>query len=368
MRKLLIVSWLLVGTNLALGNDEILVRSQEKPIKAPIKSESVRGLVLSTLKNSVIPTEDIVDVVYDLSLPSRGVKSAILVKTQTYQPGIFAEREAADPKKAKQRKSLLATAVAKYEETLKKVPDKAVRRHLQYKIAMIKARLVEEGEGKPEEAIEDLKNFKALHYPDCWQIGEVLQTLARLQVANKNYDGATETFDALANIMDLPQEARNEAALMAARVNVKAGKHELALKKLQNLEKSFPKGSRFATLARISQADCMVATGKTKEAVGMLRSIIKETSDKGLKASAYNTVGECFLKLGQAKDARWEFLWVDVVYNQDREEHARALYHLWKTFGELGETQRAQECRDALVNDRQFAGLEWQRRALAEGK
>ena len=43
-------------------------------------------------------------------------------------------------------------------------------------------------------------------------------------------------------------------------------------------------------------------------------------------------------------------------------EHAKALYYLSEVFTALGEGERARECLDQL-NDSQFAGLEYQRRA-----
>jgi hypothetical protein len=66
----------------------------------------------------------------------------------------------------------------------------------------------------------------------------------------------------------------------------------------------------------------------------------------------------------------WEFLWVDAVFNQDKAQHAKALYYLWQTFdkrGEASDPDRAQQCRDALINDRQFNGTEYQRLAV-QGK
>ncbi len=79
-----------------------------------------------------------------------------------------------------------------------------------------------------------------------------------------------------------------------------------------------------------------------------MRQVIKDTSDKTLKAQAYNTLGVSYFNGEYLKEARWDFLWVDVVYNQDRAEHAKALYYLWKIFDKLDEKERAQECRDAL--------------------
>ncbi len=91
-----------------------------------------------------------------------------------------------------------------------------------------------------------------------------------------------------------------------------------------------------------------------------------ETTDKDLKALAYNALGSYYYGKDQLKEARWEFLWVDVVYNQDQTEHAQALYYLFKIFDKLDQKDRAQECREALLGDRAFIGMEWQRLARNE--
>ena len=68
------------------------------------------------------------------------------------------------------------------------------------------------------------------------------------------------------------------------------------------------------------------------------RDIIKDTNDKGLKAMAYNAMGKNLYEVGQLKEARWPFLWVDTIYNQDKEEHAKALFlsliHIWRRWCE----------------------------------
>src|SRR5262249_38806779 len=107
------------------------------------------------------------------------------------------------------------------------------------------------------------------------------------------------------------------------------------------------------------------------EASAQLQKIIDGTKDPSLKAAAYNALGLSYLhnrdSLPDAlQNARWQFLWVDVIYNQDKAEHAKALYHLWRIFRDLEEPERARECLETLLTDRQYAGLEYQRRAQRE--
>ena len=99
-----------------------------------------------------------------------------------------------------------------------------------------------------------------------------------------------------------------------------------------------------------------------------MKEVLKTNNDKQIKAMAHNSLGECLYKDGKYEEAKWEFLWVDAVYNQDRHQRAKALYYLWKTFEQLNKAERAQECRETLIGDRQFAGSEYQRLALSQLK
>jgi nitroimidazol reductase NimA-like FMN-containing flavoprotein (pyridoxamine 5'-phosphate oxidase superfamily) len=60
---------------------------------------------------------------------------------------------------------------------------------------------------------------------------------------------------------------------------------------------------------------------------------------------------------------------VDQVYNTDKNEHARALYHLWKLFAQVkNDAARAEGCKERLLKDKDFAGLDYQKRAEREDK
>src|SRR5262249_10110395 len=58
--------------------------------------------------------------------------------------------------------------------------------------------------------------------------------------------------------------------------------------------------------------------------------------------------------------------WVDVLYNQKKSEHAKALYHLSKLFKDRQDEKKAKDCRDRLEKDKAFAGSEYQRLIVNE--
>ncbi len=341
-----------------LGNDEVIVRSKDKPFKGPIQTEGVRGVEIKGI--NPIPADDILDIHYDVK--------PVEVLINLYRPAYTAEKDYndPDPKKEGVRKTKLTEALKKFAEAYAKVDEKNAKRHIQFKLAVLTARQAQDSGADLEPAIKKLFDFKILN-KDCWQLVPCLQLLARLQADTKQFTDAEETYLELA-ALDVSDDVKQEAELMAAQVGIRAGKQGVSMKKLDALLKKLPKDSKFRVKARIATAECLVAAGKNADAIALLRQVNKETTDKSLKAIAYNTLGLSYLKSEQLKEARWEFLWVDVVYNQDKAEHAKALYYLSQIFDKLEEKDRAQECRETLITDRAFAGSEWQRRAQKEMK
>src|SRR5207247_7081494 len=118
----------------------------------------------------------------------------------------------------------------------------------------------------------------------------------------------------------------------------------------------------FASRVKMARADVLVGQKQFDKAIPLLQDVVKTNTDKQIKAIAHNTLGECFFKAGKFQEAKWEFLWVDAVFNQDRSQNAKALYYLWKTFEQLNDTERSVQCLQAL-EDRQFNGTEFQREA-----
>jgi len=360
-RMLFTLAAVVFAGSAAHAQEDIFVKGQEKPIKAAIKSETPKGIAIAG--KDLIPAENIVDVQYEI--PS------VEVRINLYKPAITKEKASLDPAaKEADRKAALADALKKYEEVAGKLTgadavSKSARRHMDYKVAMLRLRQVQEEGAAPESALVKLRDFKT-KYPLSWQIVRVLESLGRLQMSQNDYKGAEETFKELAD-RDLTPEAKLDAQLLQVQAMIQDNRHADALKTLQSLP---AKEGPLAARVKVAQAQCMLATkdpGKVQEAQKMMKQLLKESSDKHVKAVAHNAIGAMLFDKGEYKDARWEFLWVDVVYNQDKDEHAKALYYLWKTFENLQDAVRAQECREALLSP-QFAGLDYQRQAQKAAK
>jgi hypothetical protein len=359
--KSLLKAWAVIvcfGTAapLAWSQDEITYhdRATKKEAKATgaIQSESPSQLVIKAATAGAvktIPVLDVSDVVYNVPQLLR----------PEYRGAISAEGRAEKTLKEADRKKELASALARYQELLPKVTDERPKTHVEFKIAKLLAWQADDDPSGLEPALDKLIGFKKTH-PNSWQISRCTDLLAQLQIRKKDYESAQKAYEDLAGTPDISPETRQQCELKIAQVMVKAKKYEAAEKRLHDLAKTVAADSPQGARLQLSLAEAEAASGKAGPAAQRLEALIDQLTDPDLKASAYNTLGDCHRLANKPKDALWDYLWVDVMYFQNKEEHAKALYYLAKLFKELKDDKRAQQYR-AKLESREFAGQEYQK-------
>jgi hypothetical protein len=342
---------LFVPFGIARGQDEIRYtdRAAHKDVTASgtIVEEAPGHIVYKPAAGAgtkQISAADVIDVIYELSGTLK----------QAYRHALGDEKRTADPNaKDDDRQKTIADAIKNYQEILSSLTSdkyKSVRRHVQYKIARLLARQADDDPSQIDTAIEALQKFKKDH-SDGWQISDAVRQLARLQIAKGDAAAAQKTFQELAAIPGIPEETQQECELQAADALILAKKYPEAEAKLHTLLRASSPDSPQATRIRISLAMCAGVAGKLTEATTQLEGIIAQTTDKTLKACAYNALGDCYRLSGHPKDALWPYLWVDVIYHQDRQQHVRALEQLAKIFDDQGDKARAKQFRDRLKRE-----------------
>jgi tetratricopeptide (TPR) repeat protein len=345
---------LALGT-IALADDEILLKTKAAKAKGFVVSESTKEVVLKG--GAKFAVDDIDDIIYDW-------QSADPLAGINYNSGFTSERAWLTASDAKKRAAAYTSALDSFEKAFLKATDKRIKAHLDFKLGYLRGKKALEDNSDPKIAIARLRDF-ATKNPGAWQIARTLTLLAKLQSDSKDFQGAELSFAEIAKL-DVTEETKNEARLQGALINLQLGKVAVAESKLEELLKALPKGSKSHTRALIAKGECLIAGKKSPEAVAVFKQAINESGDdKSVKASAYNALGVHLYETDQLKEARWEFLWVDVVYNQDRPEHARALYYLCHVFEKLGELEKAAQCRATLL-DPAFGGTEFQRKLQKE--
>ncbi|MFC1757437.1 hypothetical protein ACFL2H_01540 [Planctomycetota bacterium] len=121
--------------------------------------------------------------------------------------------------------------------------------------------------------------------------------------------------------------------------------------------------TRQKTLAEIGKAACTAARGNHAEALQVLQQIIdlNDPTDGEIFAPAYNAKGLAYRKAGKNMDAALAYLHVDVLFFNQRNEHAEALYNLSSIWNDLNKPGRAVEARKTL--SQRYGGTVWAKRS-----
>jgi lipopolysaccharide biosynthesis regulator YciM len=265
-----------------------------------------------------------------------------------------ARRKLADASvKEEERKRAFNDALKSYREILPRLAGekgKFAERQLQYKIARLLVWRAQEDPSQMEPALEALVKFTKEH-SDGWQISHCAKLLAQLQLDKGDLAGARLTYQRLAVVANISKEIRQDCEFAVIDTFIRGKNLAEAQARLQTVLKSLPANDRQAVRASVYQAKCAGASGKLAEAVAQLESVIAKTVDKDLKALAYNALGDCYRLNSKPKEALWPYLWVDVIYHQDRQEHFKAMAELAKLFEEQGDAARAKEYKDKLKRE-----------------
>ena len=223
-----------------------------------------------------------------------------------------------------------------------------VKRQVEYRLATLQASVAETDVQKSD-ARKALQQF-ITSSGSSWQFPLASRTLARMQIDAKEFAPAQRTLEGLIKNNLVPAELRQEADLMLVDVLFQAGqtadvktKIEAALKDPKTTEQQ---KIRFSVYQAAIEAKA--PNVKIDDVIKNLEGIVGKTNDNSIKGLAYNVMGDCYYAKEMKRNAMWSYLWVDVVYNQDRAEHVKAMNSLLKIFEEEKDTEKAQLYKDKL--------------------
>ncbi len=335
---------------------------KEDTAKGTIEKESAATITVkygTAGRKDVISSVDVLDVTYKVE--------GLAIE---YRKPFNTEEAALKPTtKDDERKQKIKEALKEYADLVPKFAEhKLVQRNLEYRMARLLAKAAEDDATQVDPAIDALTKFKTDH-SDSWQLIPAAKLLAGLREQTGDIKSAQKIYEELAANDALPKETREEFSLSEARLLIRGEQHAEALKKLKDLGSSFAADDPRKAKVDVYVAACTAAGGKAPEAEKQLKDLIGGKVDNETKALACNALGDLRLRAKKPEDAFWDYLWVDVLYNQDREEHAKALYQLSKLFRDVEQYKdatRAEHCLDRLVNEKEFAGSIYQKLAAKE--
>jgi hypothetical protein len=359
MRKLLGAATLFLLAYPALAQDKVsYVNPSTKAaevVEGAIQEESPAGIKIKLKAGGALRT-----------IPATAV-TEVLYKTAVndldFRQPFGKELRAGQATRDAERKKLLGEVLTDFEALAAKVKDTPnAYRYLRFKIAQVTAELGKDNPARAKAALALLTAYKT-EFPTGWEIIPALKLLAQVQEQQGESEAAGKTYEELAKLPDAPKALKEESELLVARALLHGNKSAEAAQRLQTLLAGLSDNDPRGPLVRVYLAQSQLAQGKTEGVESQLKAALAASTDPTLRAVAHNTLGDYYRLGKQDEEAFWQYLRVDVSYNQDKAEHAKALYYLATLFDTVKkDAARARECRERL-KDRQYSGLEYQQRA-----
>jgi len=340
---LAVAGWM--GSATLLNADDT-IQFRDRSAK-PEKLATVAGSISAETVNSVkikpsvgaereIPAGDIVEITYEVPGAVKITLSGAMKLEQQRGAG-EAGRKA------------LQDAAKDYQAVLKGLNEKYANaaRHMQYKILSIQATLATDKVQQLQIA-DDFDKFRKAH-SNAWQLLSAVRQQALLLMNCDKFDEAAKVFDETSKNPALSKETRQEVELAAIDALMRAQKYADVQKRIESAIATLAPNDPQAVKMKIYQIGCQAKNADMTKVEPQLKDIIEKSADPNLRALAYNTLGDCYYANGLKKDAEWAYLWVDVVYNQDRSEHLKSLERLVKVFKDLNDEELARKYEDKLA-------------------
>lgn len=301
----------------------------------------VRGLVSATTPGSVTMT---VSGVAQAPIPSSDILRLIFAE----EPGEL----------RRGRESVLTNQYEDALTELAKVPageyPALVKQDIDFYKAFAAAQLALKGSpgANANEAASALVAFTSAN-PNNWHYFDARKAAGDLAAMSGKYDYAAKAY---AELMQAPSPSMKiEGKLLESDALMRQGKYPEALAgytlvagATSNNDDAIEKYKEFA---KVGQATATAFTGEPADAIKSLNEIIATTDptrDQSLYAKIYNGLGAAHLKANDPKEAALAYLHVDLLFVQDPDAHAEALYNLSKLWGSLNQNQRALDARQTL--------------------
>ena len=348
MKRTLILSVtvaLLLSASASVFAEKIVRKSESKPLLGTIATgAATRDQVTikdGVGKSTIVPTYDIINIEWETNEPSE------------LPFGRSAERG-----------GKYVAALDNYTKCLRDPKAKGdVQADIEFLIARTYSRMgLTEDAAKLDEAQKKLDLFvKARvnhyrHYEAVTLLGEVL-------LAKKDYEAADVAFTKLSGAPwpDYRMAAKNASAKIAVLKNDLAGAmtkfEEVAAGKAESPAEIYRRNE-----AIVGKACVLVGQKKYDEALKVIDTAIDAlSSDDGEPMSeAYVLQGDCLQAQGKVKEAILAYLHVHVLFEKEREMHARALFHLAALWPKLDQPERGDDAKKELVT--RYPTSEWSKK------
>jgi len=150
----------------------------------------------------------------------------------------------------------------------------------------------------------------------------------------------------------VPAEFKTEATAALIDIAFQSEDYDAGRKRVEAVAKNPNAPAALKARIDLYQLGLEGAKGDLAATVKKIEEAIAKATDPSLKALGYNVLGDVYYAQKKPREAMWSYLWVDVVYNQDRGEHLKAMTRLIKIFKEANDTEKVQLFTEKLARSR----------------
>lgn len=332
---------------------------KEVPVTGVVQEESITGIKMKVGKETLlIPALDVRQITYKTKLNDLDYRKAFSNATK-----------ANDATKTDKKLEFYRDALSDFKKLVDGVRDvPQAYRYINYKIAEVQVSIGLVDNAKLDDGIKALDTYRS-EFARGWEVVPALKLLAETHELKGNLVEASKVYEELASLPDAPPEITRTASMLVTQMLLRGKKYAEAETKLRAVQQLVPKTDPQYGQITVMLCQTKLLQKKTAGVEADLRAALASSSDLYVHSVGHNCLGDLHLENKQQDEAFWEFLKVHLMYSQDRTEHARALYNLWKLFDKVkNDPIRAQECLDRLLTDKDYASTEWYTRAKAEAK
>jgi hypothetical protein len=242
-------------------------------------------------------------------------------------------------------------------EKYKTTASPRLKQWLAFRIAVTTARAADETsvdnnwKDKAEAGLKLLTEYMADN-PGGWEAWYATRNAARLNHELGKSDVAAKLWAKLVKAPDVTPDLKVEAGYQEADAWMRAGRYSEAEARAEASAKDAAAGTPKERLRLIAMAAKAATATDPSAGVPALEAEIGKTKDAAVRATGQAMVGELYLAAKKPREAMWAILWVDVVYNQDRDEVAKALARLTEVYKQLGDEDRERNNHDRMRRNR----------------
>lgn len=337
-----LMGFMLLVQSAAIGQDKVERRKSGKleTLSGKIVEETIAGVKIKAPTDQMVPGNEITRVFYD-DVP-------VALKQDYYNLYINEEKEKDLAKVLKDYKDFSSKA------NLNTMVKPNAKRYIEFRILMLEVALAETEEARAD-LRRRLETFVGAH-GTSWEYPFAARMLARMHIDKipPDYGSAEKVLDALSRGPNIPLEVKQESDLMLIDVMFQAGKGDAVKTRIEAALADPMANEAQKSRFRVYQIglESQASDSKIEEVVKKLDELINKTSDNSIKALAFNVMGDCYMLKQRKRDAMWSYLWVDVVYSQDKGEHLKAMSKLLAIFDEEKDNEKVQLYRDKIARMR----------------